>query len=182
MEQPTFQQSHHTELITANLSAATSDYISDKTNSCSVSSSHLFFNKVRTASQLRVCYISVVTRWETGTSTVCAEHTAPAPRLPEHHCWRQHRCTTALRWKRWKICSSATWNPGNSTRTSLANRLPSISRSAHNIRKASAAVSWWRQVLPTSRQDKWHTRRHSARILGRHCRGKACARNGKLQN
>lgn len=83
MEQPTFQQSHHTELITANLSAAISDYISDKTNSCSVFSSHLFFNKVRTASWLGVGDISVLIRWGTGTSTVCAEHYS-APRAALH--------------------------------------------------------------------------------------------------
>lgn len=45
---PTFQQSHHIELITANLAVVISGYISDKTNSCSVSLLHLFFNKVRT--------------------------------------------------------------------------------------------------------------------------------------
>lgn len=57
MKQPTFQQSHCTELITENLSGLISAYISNKTNSCYISLTHLlvclFFNKLGAVSQLR---------------------------------------------------------------------------------------------------------------------------------
>lgn len=140
MEQPTFQQSHHTELITANLSAAISDYRSDKTDSCSVFSSHLFFNKVRTASSLRLGDNRVLIWWGTGTSSVCAEHTAP----------RADGSTPVQQPCHEKGDKSAPVPPEPLGTAAEPVRLGSTSSFAHRIRKAHAAGSWWRYCPWTS--------------------------------
>lgn len=163
MEQPTFQQSHHTELITANLSAAISDHRSDKTSSCSVFSSHLLFNKVRTASSLRLASISVFIWWGTGTSSVCAEH----PSAP-----RADGSTPVQQPCHGKGEKPAPLAPELLARAAEPMRLGSTPSSAHSIRKASAAHG---EV--TNRQDKWQGDTGTG-FEG----GTAGARNGTRQN
>lgn len=79
--------------------------------------------------------------------------------------WWQHPCTAALPWKRWQICSCATWTPGNSSRTSEAGQHLRFCSQDQKSLGSRVLV----EVLP---MDKWQRRGHRDRVLGRHCRGK----------